>query len=59
MRSRSNISSYEISVIPFTLLPSTFPKVEFKRAITIQPILNELIHKAAHSHDFLLEALNR
>lgn len=42
---------------PFVLLPSTFPKSEFDRAVRLQPIINELFHKVAHSYDFLLESL--
>lgn len=44
---------------PFVLLPSTFPKSEFDRAVQLQPVINELFHKVAHSYEFLLESLKR
>lgn len=44
---------------PFVLLPSTFPKSEFDRAVQLQPIINELFHKVAHSYEFLSESLKR
>ena len=42
---------------PFVLFPSPFPKKEFNRALTIQPLLNELMHRVAHDNDFLTETL--
>lgn len=42
---------------PFVLLPSSFPKSEFDRAVHLQPTINELFHKVAHSYEFLLESL--
>lgn len=44
---------------PFVLLPSTFPKLEFDRAVKLQPIINELFHKVAHDYEFLSESLKR
>ncbi|XP_052120485.1 glutathione synthetase isoform X1 [Frankliniella occidentalis] len=42
---------------PFVLLPSTFPKSEFDRAVQLQIVINELFHKVAHNHEFLVESL--
>lgn len=39
------------------LTPSTFPRAEFEKAVQLQPILNELIHRAAHDHEFLSQSL--
>lgn len=57
MRSKANFSTTSLQVIPFGLLPSAFPRKEFNKAIEIQVILNELIHKVAHDHEFLCSAL--
>ncbi|XP_046386680.1 glutathione synthetase-like isoform X2 [Ischnura elegans] len=57
MRSKLKFSKNELHFAPFMLLPSTFPKREFEKAVAIQPILNELMHKVAHSYEFLSESL--
>ena len=44
---------------PFLLLPSPFPRQEFDRALELQPVLNELMHKVAHDFDFLRETLSK
>jgi len=59
MRSKANFSTTSLQVIPFGLLPSAFPRKEFNKAIEIQVILNELIHKVAHDHEFLCSALKK
>ncbi|KAG8240409.1 hypothetical protein J437_LFUL003123 [Ladona fulva] len=57
MRSKTNFNKNTLQFAPFMLLPSTFPKREFEKAVEIQPILNELMHKVAHNHEFLSESL--
>uniref|UniRef100_A0A1B6I2J5 Glutathione synthetase n=2 Tax=Homalodisca liturata TaxID=320908 RepID=A0A1B6I2J5_9HEMI len=57
MRSKTNFSTDSLNFAPFTLLPSAFPRKEFERAVALQPIVNELMHKVAHDHEFLEESL--
>ncbi|KAL1457123.1 hypothetical protein WDU94_001784 [Cyamophila willieti] len=57
MRSKTNFSQDSLLVAPFALLPSTFPRVEFEKAVSIQTILNELVHRVAHDYSFLKETL--
>ena len=59
MRSKVNFSTASMQFIPFGLLPSAFPLKEFNKAREIQVILNELIHKVAHNHEFLCSALKK
>jgi len=42
---------------PFVLFPSPFPREEFHKAVALQPVLNELMHKVAHDYNFLKESL--
>ncbi|KAL0270491.1 UNVERIFIED_CONTAM: hypothetical protein PYX00_007888 [Menopon gallinae] len=57
MRSKTNFSLDSLNFAPFALIPSTFPRKEFEKAVNIQIVLNELIHKVAHDHQFLSEQL--
>lgn len=57
MRSKTNFSKDNLYFAPFALLPSRFPRQEFERAVHIQTIINELIHRVAHNHEFLEETL--
>lgn len=57
MRSKMNFSKDNLQFAPFLLLPSSFPRTEFEKAVAIQPILNELMHKVAHNWDFLRNCL--
>ncbi|XP_049833687.1 glutathione synthetase-like isoform X2 [Schistocerca gregaria] len=57
MRSKANYNEDILQFAPFALLPSVFPRKEFERAVNIQPILNELMHKVAHDHEFLTSSL--
>ncbi|XP_031843583.1 glutathione synthetase [Nomia melanderi] len=56
-RSKESFNKNQVQVLPFTLLPSTFPKRNFLKAKNIQVLLNELIHKVAHNHTFLVNSL--
>lgn len=53
MRSKTNFNKDVLQFAPFILTPSPFPRREFKKAVEIQIILNELMHKVAHNNDFL------
>ncbi|XP_003704661.1 glutathione synthetase [Megachile rotundata] len=57
MRSKERFNKNQVQVLPFTLLPSSFPKQNFEKAKSIQVLLNELIHKVAHNDDFLRKSL--
>ncbi|KAI5631349.1 eukaryotic glutathione synthase, ATP binding domain-containing protein [Phthorimaea operculella] len=41
----------------FVLLPSPFPRTEYNKAVELQPILNELMHKVANDEEFLRSSL--
>ncbi|KAJ8925857.1 hypothetical protein NQ315_009709 [Exocentrus adspersus] len=57
MRSKTNFTEDSLNFAPFILLPSTFPRQEFKRAVDVQVVLNELVHRVAHSREFLTSTL--
>lgn len=73
MRQKSKYDRDALHFAPFVLLPSPFPKDEYYKAVHLQTILNELMHKVkekieeirsmesllqvAHDYDFLKEAL--
>ncbi|KAJ0171391.1 hypothetical protein K1T71_012941 [Dendrolimus kikuchii] len=57
MRDRKHFTKDSIQIAPFVLLPSPFPKTEFTKAVELQPVLNELMHKVAHDVEFLEETL--
>ncbi|KAJ8710621.1 hypothetical protein PYW08_009136 [Mythimna loreyi] len=53
MRDKKHFNKDVIQVAPFVLLPSPFPRTEFEKAVELQPVLNELMHKVAHNDEFL------
>ncbi|XP_063629337.1 glutathione synthetase-like isoform X4 [Cydia splendana] len=57
MRDRKNFTKDAIQIAPFVLLPSPFPRTEFNKAVELQQVLNELMHKVAHNDDFLEHTL--
>uniref|UniRef100_V5G3N6 Glutathione synthetase n=1 Tax=Anoplophora glabripennis TaxID=217634 RepID=V5G3N6_ANOGL len=57
MRSKACFSEDSLNFAPFVLLPSTFPSQEFRRAVEVQIILNELVHRVAHNREFLTTTL--
>lgn len=59
MHWRENFDRNRVQLAKFTLLPTTFPSNEFSKAKDIQIIVNKLIHKVAHNHEFLTETLKR
>jgi glutathione synthase len=46
-----------LSMAPFFLLPTPFPRREFEKVYKLQPLINTLMHRVAHSHDFLQRSL--
>ena len=57
MRSRLNYNPDGLNFAPFVLVPSTFPRREFEKAVKLQPLVNELIHIIANNREFLTKAL--
>lgn len=47
-----------LQFVPFILTPTTFPRREFEKAIKLQTVLNELIHRVAHDTEFLTKTLS-
>lgn len=43
--------------MPFTLLPTPFPRCEFEKAVRLQTFFNELMHWVALDSEFLRETL--
>jgi len=59
MRRKEPYDRDSLHFAPFCLLPSPFPRQEFERAVELQTLLNELMHKVAHDFDFLEETLGK
>ncbi|XP_015601404.1 glutathione synthetase-like [Cephus cinctus] len=57
MRSKEHFTKDNVQIAPFLLLPTSFPKQEFEKAIQVQKILNKLMHIVAHDYDFLKKTL--
>ncbi|CAH1722053.1 unnamed protein product [Chironomus riparius] len=57
MRSKTNFNTDSLQFAPFVLTPSLYPRKEFEKAVNLQTILNELIHKVAHDTEFLRDTL--
>ena len=52
MRRKDAFDTDALHFAPFVLFPSPFPRKEFNKAIEIQTILNELMHKVSNSQNF-------
>lgn len=59
MRRKDAFDRDALHFAPFLLLPSPFPRKEFDRAVQLQTLLNELMHKVAHDNEFLKETLKK
>ncbi|XP_012218621.1 glutathione synthetase-like [Linepithema humile] len=57
MRSKKNFNKDQVQILPFTLIPSSFPKKPFLLVKNVQILLNELIHKVAYDKEFLTNSL--
>lgn len=55
MRQRNSIDRDAIHFVPFTLLPTPFPRQELVRALNLQPLLQDLMFKLSHDDEFLRE----
>lgn len=59
MRSTKNYNKDQVQILPFTLIPSSFPEKPFFTVKSVQVLLNELIHKVAYDKEFLTNSLKR
>ena len=59
IRRKESFDRDKLHFTPFCLLPSPFPHQEFNRAVELQTVLNELMHKVAYDFDFLKETLRK
>ncbi len=57
MRSKTQFNADVLQFAPFVLVPSTFPRLLFEKAVNLQPLVNELMHIVANNHDFLHKSL--
>jgi len=57
MRRKDQFDRDALHFAPFVLFPTSFPRDDFYRAMKLQPVLNELMHKVAHDDDFLKSSL--
>jgi len=47
----------QLQFAPFVLVPSSFPRKEFEKAVALQPIINRLMHNVAHDEEFITTTL--
>ena len=52
MRQKTKFDRDALHFAPFVLLPSPFPKDEYYKAVKLQTVLNELMHKARMKGDW-------
>ncbi|ALC48698.1 CG32495 [Drosophila busckii] len=57
MRSKISYSADSLNFAPFVLVPSSFPRKEFEKAVALQPIINRLMHNVAHDEEFITTTL--
>ncbi|XP_043659165.1 glutathione synthetase-like isoform X6 [Drosophila teissieri] len=57
MRSKTAFSPDSLNFAPFVLVPSSFPRKEFDKAVALQPIINRLMHNVAHDEEFITTTL--
>ena len=57
MRRKDQFDRDALHFAPFMLFPSPFPRDEFEKAVGLQVVVNELMHKVAHDYTFLKDAL--
>jgi len=57
MRRKDQFDRDALHFAPFMLFPSPFPRDEFEKAVGLQVVINELMHKVAHDYNFLRDAL--
>ena len=54
MRQKNKYDRDALHFAPFVLLPSPFPKDEYYKAIQLQTILNELMHKVKEKLRYII-----
>jgi len=54
-----NYSKDQVQLLPFTLIPSSFPQKPFFTVKNVQVLLNQLVHKVAYDKEFLTSSLKR
>lgn len=59
MKSKKHFNKDQVQILPFTLLPTSFPRRSFETAKSIQTLLNQLIHKVAYDKEFITTSLKR
>lgn len=57
IRPKDTMDPNTLTIAPHVLFPSPIPRKDFYQLIGMQPALNLLMHKVAHDHSFLQEAL--
>lgn len=57
VRTADNMDPNILTIAPHTLLPSPIPRKDFDELTRLQPELNLIMHKVAHDHAFLKDAL--
>lgn len=59
MRPKKNYNPDQVQITSFLLLPSAYPREQFRIAKEVQTLLNELMHSVAHDYEFLSSTLKR
>lgn len=57
MRSKTNFNADAVQFAPFVLMPTVFKAQDFNKVVSVQLVLNELVHKVAHNKEFLRKCL--
>lgn len=57
MRYKDSYCVNTLSMAPFFLFPTPFPKRDFEKVYELQPLINKLMYKVANNHDFLEKCL--
>ena len=50
MRRKDQFDRDALHFAPFMLFPSPFPRDEFEKAVGLQVVINELMHKVSHQN---------
>jgi len=57
MRYKDSYCVNTLSMAPFFLFPTPFPKRDFEKVYQLQPLINKLMYKVANNHAFLDKCL--
>ena len=58
MRQKDKFDRDALHFAPFVLFPSPFPNDEYYKAINLQTVLNELMHKVGRGYHLVRETVN-